>query len=150
MWDLAGSNELLAVHTVPFESRPIGPKLNQPLMLDFSHIDSPAVRSAKTQITGSRAQHIDLTQDFAGWGEHGDGAFTVPCDVEVSVHVAPHAVKAVVGKLFQQSLIGQITCISDAEGPHVALHTLIDVQSFSVGADIDTVGRTHVGSNSAG
>src|SRR5262249_42864322 len=65
--------------------------------------------------------------------------------IKVAVHVTAHSVEPKIRELNQQPLPGQAAVALDCKSPDIPLHGLVHVKSLAIGADLDTVRRTHVG-----
>src|ERR1044071_2813900 len=63
----------------------------------------------------------------------------MPCDVQISVHITPHPVEAMLLKLSQQAFIGQGTVLRDAECPDSSLSAFVHVKGPPVRTDFDAV-----------
>jgi len=125
-------------------------------MFDFRHVHSASIGTAKTEVAGFGTQDVDLAQDLARWAHYGNRPFAVTRDIQVAVDVASHRIKAVIGKLFDETHLGQRSLIRDVERSDVSLLAFVHILSSAVvpfwitgvergvGSDGQVVGLVHL------
>jgi hypothetical protein len=94
--------------------------LNKALVLDFSDIGGPTIGASKADIRRLRAEHIDLLNHLAVWGELDDRPLTIPRYVEIALNIATHPIKSVILEFLEQSFVfDPVLC--QIENPDIAL-----------------------------
>ena len=70
-----------------------------------------------------RVPSTGISRRISTIGRHfDDRAFSVSCDVQVAIDVAPHAVKSMVLELSDQTFVRSVQLLlRDRERPHVSL-----------------------------
>src|SRR5262249_49192442 len=134
---------------LPRQTWPVHAELHQASVIDLSDIDGAPVRAAETEVAGRLAEHVDLLQDLPLRRQLDHAALAIARDIQVAVHVAAHAVEAVVVELLHQPLVLQAAVGANDEGPDVALHALVDIERLAVWTDLDAVGRAQAGGDEA-
>lgn len=130
--------------TFPFQAWPVDTEADKSRVFHFGNVDSAPVGTTETQVAGLFSEYVNFLQNGSVRGHFHNGAFAVPSYVEIAIHVDAHAIESVIGKLSNQSLVGQAAIGPHRKRPHVLLHAFVNVESFSIGAEIYAIGGAHV------
>src|SRR5262249_18256511 len=80
----------LRLPPLPGQPGTVHADLYQSLVFDLGDVHRSAIRSAKAEVAGRWAEHIDLAQHFALRRQFDYRALAVARHIEIAVHVAAH------------------------------------------------------------